>query len=139
VTLTPGADLNPDAGGSSHGARNVTRETTLATSVEVAASFWARFMGLMGRPSLPDGTGLWLGGTNNIHMMFMRFPIDAVFLAKPGPDGLRSVVALRRSMRPWTSIVWFARGADSVIELPVGAIDRSATAIGDSIRLPGVA
>ncbi len=139
MTDVPGADQSPDTGGSPREARNVTRETTLATSVEVAASFWARFMGLMGRAALADGAGLWLGGANNIHMMFMRFPIDAVFLAKPGPNGLRSVVALRRSLRPWTGVVWFARGADSVIELPAGAIDRSQTAIGDLVGLPGVA
>ena len=119
-------------------ALNVTRDTALATSLEVASSFWAKFMGLMGRPGLDQGSGLWLGGTNNIHMMFMRFRMDAVFLSKPGPDGARRVVALRRAMRPWTGVVWFARGADGVIELPAGAIDGSATALGDLVRLDGV-
>jgi uncharacterized membrane protein (UPF0127 family) len=119
------------------GARNLTRDTAVATTLEVATSFWAKFMGLMGRPTLDPGAGLWLGGTNNIHMMFMRFPIDAVFLAKAGVDGTRRVVALRRAMRPWTGVVWFARGADGVIELPVGAIDASRTAVGDIVRLAG--
>ena len=41
----------------------------------------------MGRPALDPGAGLWLTGTNGIHMMFMRFPIDAVFLGRP--DGAR--------------------------------------------------
>ena len=42
--------------------------------------------------------GLWLTGTNGIHMMFMRFPIDAVFLGKPDPgrDGARTVVSVHR-------------------------------------------
>ena len=40
-------------------ARNVTRDAALATSLEVASSFWAKFMGLMGRPTMPDGAGLW--------------------------------------------------------------------------------
>ena len=119
-------------------AHNVTRNSSLATSLEVATSFWGKFMGLMGRPSLATGSGLWLGGTNNIHMMFMRFPMDAVFLAKPSADGTRRVVALRRSMRPWTGVVWFARGGDGVVELPAGAIDASGTAVGDLIRLEGV-
>jgi uncharacterized protein len=119
-------------------ADNVTRATSLATSLEVATSFWGRFMGLMGRPTPPPGFGLWLGGTNNIHMMFMRFRMDAVFLSRAAADGTRRVVLLRRSMRPWTGVVWFARGADGVIELPAGVIDASGTAVGDSVRLEGV-
>ena len=34
-------------------ADNLTRNAPLATSLEVATSFWGKFMGLMGRPSLP--------------------------------------------------------------------------------------
>jgi uncharacterized membrane protein (UPF0127 family) len=118
-------------------ARNLTRNTSLATSLEVASSFWGKFMGLMGRPTPPAGFGLWLGGTNNIHMMFMRFRMDAVFLSKAAADGTRRVVALRRAMRPWTGAVWFARGADGVIELPAGVIEATGTAIGDQVRLEG--
>ena len=119
-------------------ARNLTRDTTLATSLEVASSFWSKFMGLMGRPALPSGAALWLGGTNNIHMMFMRFRMDAIFLARPATDGSRRVVALRRSMRPWVGVVWFARGADGVIEAAAGTIDASGTQVGDLVRLDGV-
>jgi uncharacterized membrane protein (UPF0127 family) len=64
-------------------ARNVTRGTVLASDVEAGSSLWAKFMGLMGRPSLAPGAGLWLPDSNGIHMMFMRFPIDAVFLGRP--------------------------------------------------------
>ena len=116
-------------------ARNVTRETTLATSVEQASSLWARFMGLMGRPPLPPGNGLWLAGTNGIHMFFMRFAIDAVFLGKRGPGGGRRVVGLRRGLRPWLGIAPLVRGADGVLELPVGVIDASGTQIGDEVRM----
>ena len=119
-------------------ARNLTRDTALATSLEVASSLWAKFMGLMGRASLQPGSALWLGGTNNIHMMFMRFRMDAVFLSKPAADGSRRVVALRRSMRPWIGVVWFARGADGVIEAPPGTIDATGTQMGDLVRLEGV-
>jgi hypothetical protein len=92
-------------------------------------------MGLMGRRSLPGGHALWLKGGNGIHMFFMRFPIDAVFLAKPGPDGALKVVTVKRGLRPWTGIVPFVRSADSVLELPVGAIDASGTVAGDVVRI----
>jgi uncharacterized membrane protein (UPF0127 family) len=67
-------------------ARNLTRSTLLADDVEVASSFWGRFMGLMGRTGLPHGHALWLPDDNGIHMFFMRFAIDAVFLGKPSTE-----------------------------------------------------
>ena len=116
-------------------ARNVTRATTLATRVEVADSLMGKFMGLMGRPSLARGAGLWLPESNGIHMMFMRFAIDAVFVGRPDGDGSRPVLATRRALRAWTGFVPLVRGAHGVIELPVGTIDASATAEGDLVRL----
>jgi len=92
-------------------------------------------MGLMGRPALPTGAGMWLPESNGIHMMFMRFPIDAVFVSKPGPDGARVVKSVHRGLRAWTGIVPLVRGADGVLELPVGTIDASATAVGDRIEV----
>jgi uncharacterized membrane protein (UPF0127 family) len=96
-------------------------------------------MGLMGRPSLPAGDALWLPGANGIHMMFMRFPIDAVFVDRPVPEGNRTVVATRRALPAWTGLVPFVRGAHGVIELPVGSIAATATEPGDSVTFsPGV-
>ena len=116
-------------------ARNVTRSSTLAARVEVAGSLMGKFMGLMGRPGLDAGAGLWLPESNGIHMMFMRFAIDAVFVGRVDADGARPVLAVRRALRPWTGLVPLVRGAHGVIELAVGTIDASRTAEGDLIRL----
>ncbi len=116
-------------------AHNVDRATVLADRLGVAATLWTRFKGLMGRPPLAPGEGLWLTGTNGIHMFFMRFPIDAVFLGKAGPDGLRTVLSVHRGLRPWLGLVPLVRGAEGVLELPVGSIDQSGTVPGDRIRL----
>ena len=113
--------------------------STLVDRLEVATSLWAKFMGLMGRPSLPAGDGLWLAGTNGIHMMFMRFPIDAVFLGKAATDGSRRVVAVRQGLRAWIGLVPFVRGADGVIELPTGTIDATGVSVGDAVHLHGIA
>jgi uncharacterized protein len=115
-------------------ARNITRSTELASDVEVASSLWAKFMGLMGRASLPAGAGLWLPDSNGIHMMFMRFPIDAVFLGRPDPSGARPVVSVHRALPAWTGLVPLVRAAHGVLELPVGTIDRSGTQSGDLIQ-----
>jgi uncharacterized protein len=119
--------------------RNLTRSTELAGSVEVADSFGARFRGLMGRPPLAPGGGLWLTGTSNIHMFFMRFAIDAVFLGRPAADGTRRVVAVHANLRPWTGIVWYARGADGCLELPAGTAEATGTRPGDVVVLESVA
>ncbi len=116
-------------------ADNITRATTLAADLELGTSFWARFRGLMGRASLAPGAGLWLPGSPSIHMLFMRFPIDCVFLGREEPDGARPVVGLRRSLSPWTGVVWWVRGGQGVIELPVGAIEASGTEVGDRVAL----
>ena len=117
--------------------RNTTRGTAVATQVVAADSFWARFVGLMGRRALAPMEGLWLPGTNNIHMFFMRFAIDCCFVGRPADDGSRQVVHVRRALPPWRGIVWYARGAHGVIELPVGALERSGTQVGDRVTLSG--
>ena len=113
---------------------NRTRGTVLADRLEPADSFGARFLGLMGRPSLAAGTGLWIPGTGSIHMLFMRFPIDAVFLGSMAADGSRPVVGLNAGLRPWTGIGW-SRGARGVLELPAGTIAATGTSRGDEVAV----
>ena len=114
-------------------ARNLTRSTILAADLEIAAGLWGKFMGLMGRRSLAPGAGLWLPDSNGIHMMFMRFPIDAVFVSGPGADGSRGVLSVHRALPAWRGLVPLVRGAEGVLELPAGTIDATATAVGDRI------
>jgi uncharacterized membrane protein (UPF0127 family) len=116
-------------------ARNLTRDTVLATDVEVAGGLWGKFKGLMGRPTLESGSGLWLPDSNGIHMMFMRFPIDAVFLGRAGADGARRVVSVHGRLPAWRGLVPLVRGAHGVLELPIGTIAATSTAVGDLIAL----
>ena len=118
-------------------ARNLDRTTVLAERLETAGSLWAKFMGLMGRPALDPGSGLWLTDSNGIHMMFMRFPIDAVFLGRPDPaqDDARVVVSVHPGLRTWTGLVPLVRGANGVLELPVGTIDATGTVVGDRLEI----
>jgi uncharacterized membrane protein (UPF0127 family) len=122
-------------------ARNLTRQTILATSVERADGLWGKFMGLMGRRSLPAGAGLWLPDSNGIHMMVLRFPIDAVFVgraeggAADAPASARPVVSIHAGLRAWWGLVPLVRGAHGVLELPAGTIAATGTAVGDRIAL----
>jgi len=117
-------------------ARNITRGTVLASAVESADGPWAKFMGLMGRTSLPDGAALWLPDSNGIHMMFMRFPIDAVFVGRTdGEDGARRVVSVHPALPAWRGLVPLVRGAHGVLELPVGMIAATGTTVGDRLLI----
>jgi len=115
--------------------RNLTRATVIADHVATADTFWTRFVGLMGREVLPPGEALWLPGVNNIHMFFMRFPIDACFVGPPAEDGSRAVVAVREQLPAWRGIVWYVRGARGVFELPAGTLAEAATRPGDRLLL----
>lgn len=106
---------------------NQTRRAILAEQCEVARSFLARGRGLLGRTSLPAGKGLLIEPCSSIHMLFMKFPIDVIFVDRHG-----YVVALYPELPPWRLYAGH-RSARYALELPVGVIASSATAIGDQI------
>jgi uncharacterized membrane protein (UPF0127 family) len=105
----------------------------VARRVRLATSFWARFRGLMGSAPLDPDEGLYLP-VNSIHMLFMRFPIDAVFVSSPDPAGDRCVVGIRADLPAWRGLVMPVRGATGVLELPAGTAARAALQPGDTIR-----
>ena len=100
----------------------------VAEPLEIAGNVFTQGLGLMGRAGLPDNGGLLIPHCNGIHMMFMRFPIDAVFVDKKG-----FVVKTCKRLRPWIGMVPFVWRADKVAELPVGAIDRYGIKVGDQL------
>lgn len=73
--------------------------------------------GLLGSRGLAPGEGLLLRPASSIHMFFMRFAIDAVFLDRDLV--VRKVVP---NVKPWR--IAFARGARSVLEVAAGESER---------------
>ena len=63
-------------------------------------TMFGRGFGLMFRKTLPTGRGMWLIPCNGIHMMFMNFPIDAVFL-----DSSERVKKVYHRLPAWWGIV----------------------------------
>jgi uncharacterized membrane protein (UPF0127 family) len=113
-------------------ARRRSDNAIVCHSLWLGESFSQRFMGLMGRASLADGEGLYLP-TSSIHMFFMRFAIDALFVTAPGADGARRVVGMREHLPPWRGIVLPVRGAQGVIELPAGTLRAHGVQVGDEV------
>jgi uncharacterized membrane protein (UPF0127 family) len=88
----------------------------LAERLLVPRTFVGRGLGLMFRRELPAGAGMWITPCNGIHMFFMRFPIDAVFL-----DRRARVVRVVPGLRPWRVVPLVFR-AHSVLELSAGTV-----------------
>ncbi len=105
----------------------------LATEVEVADSALTRAKGLMFRRSVPEefalvmdlGGGLLSRGPARqaVHMLFVPFPIDVVWLVD---DEVQKTARLS----PWTGIG--VGKADRIVEFPAGVADD--VAAGDVVR-----
>jgi uncharacterized membrane protein (UPF0127 family) len=61
-------------------------------------------------------------------MLFMNFPIDAVFL-----DAAQRIKKIYPNLRPWWGVVWVVWGAHSVLELPAGTA--AGLQVGDMISI----
>ena len=108
---------------------NATKSTNLGDRIRVASSTRDRTVGLLRTPALSPGEGLWIERSPSIHMFFMPYAIDAVFVAADG-----RVTKIVENLRPWR-VVWWARGARDCLELPVGAVASSRTEVGDRLEL----
>jgi uncharacterized membrane protein (UPF0127 family) len=94
-----------------------------------ADTMWTRMRGLLGRGGLAPSEGLWISPCNSIHMFFMRFAIDVVFI-----DERLQVVRVCEDVKPWR----IARGgkhAHSVLELPPGKAAFFNIRVGDKLQI----
>jgi uncharacterized membrane protein (UPF0127 family) len=108
---------------------NHTRQEPLADRVRVARSLWSRTRGLLGTRELPKGEGLLIEPCNAIHSFWMQYAFDALFLKRDG-EIVHAISRMRpqRMSRPVFS-------AHSVLELPAGTIEATATRTGDRVRV----
>jgi uncharacterized protein len=84
--------------------------------------------GLLGQASLDAGEGLLLKPCGSVHMFFMRFAIDVVFL-----DRELTVVGVVPELRPWRTAG--RRGAKAALELPAGEAARRGIELGQKLSL----
>lgn len=105
---------------------NTSRGTEVGARIGRASNSWTRFRGLLGRGQLREGEGLHIIPCSSVHMFFMYFALDLIYL-----DREQCVVKVVSGLGPWR--ISAARGAKSVLELPIGTIERSQTAVGDHL------
>jgi uncharacterized protein len=111
---------------------NKSRGTVLCARLENAGGLAGQGRGLLGRDGLEPGSGmLFENGRLTpfmwMHMLFMRFAIDIVFLGRDD-----KIIRINSRLKPWrfSSMVFGARKA---LELPAGAAEDSRTQVGDLI------
>jgi uncharacterized membrane protein (UPF0127 family) len=111
---------------------NLTRDTILATCMEVADSGPKRNKGLLGRECLSTGEGLWIIPCEAVHTFWMRFPIDLVYL-----DSQKRIRKLVSEVPAWRLSACLR--AHSVLELPPGTIRDTRTQPGDTLEFSAIA
>ena len=94
----------------------------------LAETALTRMKGLLGRRSLPSGEGILLKPASSVHMAFMRFAIDAVFL-----DRDMRVVKIAADLKPWRAAG--ARGSKAVVEIAAGECARRGLTVGDRLTV----
>ena len=88
--------------------------TVICARCALAVRPWSRMRGLLGRKSLAPDEGVLFRPASSIHMLFMRFAIDAIFCERE-----LVVIDVVPGLRPWRMAS--RRGAKVVIELAEGA------------------
>ena len=90
----------------------------------IADSFFSRFAGLMFRKKLPAATGLFLAPCNSVHMCFMRFAIDVVYLDKEF-----NIIKVEKNLKPWIGLSMCSK-AWATLEMTAGEAERCGCEVG---------
>jgi uncharacterized membrane protein (UPF0127 family) len=108
--------------------RRIADGAVVCERCEIPNGSLGRMRGLLGRDGLEPGSGMLIDSAPSVHMFFMRFPIDVVFL-----DRDWKVLRIRHGLRPWR--VAGARRAVAALELPAGAAAEAGLEEGDVLAL----
>jgi len=114
--------------GASFARVRTTEGAVVCERCEIPKGSFGRMRGLLGRDGLVQGKGMLIDSAPSVHMFFMRFPIDVVFL-----DRDWMVVRVVHALKPWR--VAGARRAVAALELPAGAAAEAGLQEGDVLVL----
>ena len=102
---------------------------TIVANLRIADTFFTRFKGLMGTKELNEGEGLLIMPCNGIHMFWMTYSLDIIFL-----DRDYRVVYLIEGIKPW-KVSPVVKKSTMVLEFPPGTIKKYDIDIGDRIYI----
>jgi len=109
--------------------KNVSKNRILAKESKLCRSILSKTKGLM-FSAKPKPLVFTFSKEErwSLHMLFVFFPIDVLWLNKD-----KKVVDIRQKFRPFSLLAKPQKKARYIIELPAGAIKNSRTEIGDKI------
>jgi uncharacterized membrane protein (UPF0127 family) len=101
----------------------------LGNRIRIADDLLSRLKGLMFRFHLEEGEGLFITNTPSIHMNFVFFAIDAVFV-----DHDMKVTKIVRALPSWIGLSFAgSTGAKHVLELPANLPEVDDLRVGDQL------
>ncbi len=115
---------------------SLINQAVIADKCLVAECFLDRLKGLIGRSVFEPGDGMLFPKCNDIHMWFMKIPIDVLFLRPVKTDGestVWKVSSMHENVRPWKPIPLVDWRASETLELPAGSVRTHAISAGDEI------
>lgn len=95
----------------------------------IAETFLTRLAGLMLKKPLPPATGLLLAPCNSVHMCFMRFAIDVIYL-----DRDYNIIKVVKNLKPWIGISMCSY-AYAALEMTAGEAERCGCEVGQKLML----
>lgn len=110
------------------GLTNSRTQSPVAENVRLANTFWLRLRGLLGRPELKPGEGLWLIPCKQVHMHGMNYPLSVWFLDREG-----KVCHIIDELKPGKTSPYI-KDAHSVLEFPAHWAATVGIKIGDLIQ-----
>lgn len=80
-------------------------------NVRIASTSLERLVGLIGKEPLKKNEALLINKCNAVHTMFMKYPIDAIFL-----DEKMRIVSIENNICPWKKTKFYPK-AHHVLEI----------------------
>ena len=111
---------------------NATQDEKVTASgkeieIQIADTFFTRLAGLMFRKKLPAAAGLLLAPCNSVHMCFMRFAIDVIYLDKD-----YKILKIVNNLKPWIGLSMCSK-AYATLEMTAGEADRCGLEVGEKL------
>lgn len=104
--------------------KNLTKNTLLANKFTCPSGF-GKIKGLIGETSCKP---IVFRTRFGIHTFFLKFPIDVIIA-----DKSKKIVLIEKGLKPGRFLFWNPK-YDTVIELPSGTLEKSKSAIGDTLE-----
>lgn len=102
---------------------------TIVDNLRIADTFFTRFKGLMGTKGLKEGEGLLIKPCNGIHMFWMTYSLDIIFL-----NDVCRVIRLIEGIKPW-KVSPTVKDSHMILELPTGTIEKFNIEVGNTIYI----